>query len=211
MQYLNTKSTPFAVSYNHSESDLSGHSDGSNSPKDIEAVNPLKGLQTKVAQTRRQQIVANRRKNFQEKKKTELCKNYVLGTPCPLGTRCSFAHGEEELKPKPFNNYKTVRCRHFHERGFCQYGPRCQFLHNDRKGQVREVKPQYTQLLRFMNDTFLLKMNGSNGEDHVEFNETLIDFRKSCVGKLAVFQHIRGDEADCREAVTTTNERFSWE
>ena len=38
----------------------------------IEELNPLKQVQTGIAPTRRQKIIANRRKNFQLKKKTEV-------------------------------------------------------------------------------------------------------------------------------------------
>ena len=38
----------------------------------VDPLNPLKGIQTQIAQTRRQQIINNRRKNFQNKKKTEV-------------------------------------------------------------------------------------------------------------------------------------------
>jgi len=72
-----------------------------------------------------------RHKNFQVKKKTELCKTYQLGLPCPYGNKCSFAHGTDELRAKVLvpTNYKTVRCKQFFEKGFCNFGPRCQFQH----------------------------------------------------------------------------------
>lgn len=36
--------------------------------------------------------------NRQAKVKTELCRNYSLGLDCPFGSRCNYAHGEDELK-----------------------------------------------------------------------------------------------------------------
>lgn len=42
-----------------------------NSPP-IEQLNPLKQVQTEIAPTKRQKIIANRRRNFQMKKKTEV-------------------------------------------------------------------------------------------------------------------------------------------
>ena len=121
----------------------------------------------------------------------------MFGEPCPLGERCSFAHGEEELKPKAFHNYKTVKCRHFHEKGFCQYGPRCQFLHNDRKGEIRNVHMEYSQLLRIMNDAFILQTAEEAEADdisqHGHIDENLIGFEQSGIQKLQIFQRIRGE------------------
>ena len=192
----------------YSVSEVSSQQSFSLASQEVNNLNPLKEIQTQIAQTRRQKIVANRRKNFQDKKKTELCKNYVLGEPCPLGDRCSFAHGEEELKPKPFNHYKTVKCRHYHERGFCQYGPRCQFLHNDRKGEVREVKLEYSQLLRIMNDKYLLKAKDCGAWDNHYFDENVIDIPMSSRGKLPIFQNLRGGddtENEWSQYTTTTD------
>ena len=118
----------------------------------------------------------------------------MLGELCPLGARCSFAHGEEELKPKPFNHYKTTKCRHYHERGFCQYGPWCQFLHNDRKGEIRSVRLEYTQLMRVMDDKFLLASSlNSNAQQESQqpFDEDVINFEKIKMKKLSIFECIR--------------------
>lgn len=40
----------------------------------LQGLNPLKMMQTRIAQTKRDKIVAQRRKNYQEKKKTEVFK-----------------------------------------------------------------------------------------------------------------------------------------
>ena len=82
-----------------------------------------------------------------------------------------------------------MKCRHYHEKGFCQYGPRCQFLHNDRKGEIRKVKLEYSQLMRIMGDAFLLAENGHQEE---KFNENLIGLEKISLTKLSVFEAIRG-------------------
>ena len=32
------------------------------------------------------------------KYKTQMCKNFISGNPCPFGKNCNYAHGEEQLK-----------------------------------------------------------------------------------------------------------------
>ena len=99
----------------------SGHSEDSRDEKSSA------GSQNKL-----QYIGDKKQKNFQVKKKTELCKTFQLGHSCPYGSKCSFAHGVEEIRAKVLvpSNYKTVKCKQFFERGHCNFGPRCQFLHN---------------------------------------------------------------------------------
>lgn len=70
--------------------------------------------------------------------KTELCRNWVEGT-CEFQTKCSFAHGVEELR-LPLRlpeKYKTKACRQFFEAGYCMYGGRCQFRHTVRREAER--------------------------------------------------------------------------
>jgi hypothetical protein len=64
--------------------------------------------------------------------KTEICKNWTIGT-CHWGDKCIFAHGYSELRDKKVvkANYKTKRCKQFHETGYCVYGNRCQFKHKE--------------------------------------------------------------------------------
>ena len=65
--------------------------------------------------------------------KTELCRNWTQGI-CEFGHKCTFAHGIDELRKKESlnDNYRTKKCKQFHELGVCQYGNRCQFKHVDR-------------------------------------------------------------------------------
>ncbi|GLD91484.1 hypothetical protein PINS_up000017 [Pythium insidiosum] len=63
--------------------------------------------------------------------KTELCKHYTENGACRYGSKCQFAHGEEELRgvlrhPK----YKTTRCKAYLATGRCMYGNRCRFIHS---------------------------------------------------------------------------------
>ncbi len=73
--------------------------------------------------------------------KTQLCKHFEGNQLCPLQTKCSFAHGRQELRsindplphdayvkqanyymqPLPYNNYKTVKCKNFETTGVCKY------------------------------------------------------------------------------------------
>jgi hypothetical protein len=64
------------------------------------------------------------------KYKTELCKNFDETGICEFGSRCIFAHGEQELRQVPQNpKYKTAVCRNWKNEGLCQYGKRCAFIH----------------------------------------------------------------------------------
>lgn len=157
-------------------------------PKDI---NPLKQNQLNYAPTRHERVIANRRKGFQHKKKTELCKHYQIGEPCPKGDTCSFAHGVEELRAKPVNNYRTIKCRHFQEKSWCQYGPRCQFLHNE-KMPIREVKPSYSQLLRIMDDIFTIKQCDDIEQPIETFMDQSVNIEAHKLYKLDVFASLRG-------------------
>lgn len=67
--------------------------------------------------------------------KTELCRSFQEHGNCKYGTKCQFAHGENELRglyrhPK----YKTQACRTFYQFGYCPYGARCHFIHEDKSG-----------------------------------------------------------------------------
>ncbi|KAL6610730.1 hypothetical protein ACP70R_040699 [Stipagrostis hirtigluma subsp. patula] len=66
--------------------------------------------------------------------KTVLCVHYMKKGTCSYGTRCSFAHGEEELqllKPSVLaqaGKYKTRPCRNW-TGGSCIFGSNCLFAH----------------------------------------------------------------------------------
>ncbi|CAL8354018.1 unnamed protein product [Lota lota] len=63
--------------------------------------------------------------------KTELCRTYQESGVCKYGSKCQFAHGEEEVRGLHRHpRYKTEACRTFHTVGFCPYGARCHFIHN---------------------------------------------------------------------------------
>ena len=81
--------------------------------------------------------------DFKAKFKTEVCRNWTQGT-CEFGEKCTFAHGTSELRNKDYLtvNYRTKRCKQFHEQGFCQYGSRCQFNHRDCSSETASCSPR---------------------------------------------------------------------
>mmetsp|Transcript_35444 Transcript_35444/g.35105 ORF Transcript_35444/g.35105 Transcript_35444/m.35105 type:complete len:248 (-) Transcript_35444:73-816(-) len=78
--------------------------------------------------------------SFVTKFKTELCKNWQAGD-CKFGSKCSFAHGVEELSQRKNlpSNYKTKICKQFHEEFYCSYGERCQFIHLSKPSEEKEM------------------------------------------------------------------------
>lgn len=67
--------------------------------------------------------------------KMKLCEHYPMGT-CAKGSRCQFAHGEEELLAAP-NLQNTKLCPHV-SAGNCPKGAKCKFAHSD--GELRDRK-----------------------------------------------------------------------
>lgn len=62
--------------------------------------------------------------------KTELCVSYMKMGVCPYGSKCQFAHGEEDLKSvlRPAN-WRSKPCANWAKYGLCRYGKRCCFKH----------------------------------------------------------------------------------
>ncbi|KAI8817971.1 eIF4-gamma/eIF5/eIF2-epsilon-domain-containing protein [Fimicolochytrium jonesii] len=75
--------------------------------------------------------------------KTRLCERFEVEGTCPYGSRCTFAHGQADLrerptgagevndKPEGLTLFKTRMCERLLKEGFCQYGPRCNFAHSE--------------------------------------------------------------------------------
>jgi len=127
--------------------------------------------------SKHQSNLERRHKNFQVKKKTELCKTFLLGLTCQYGSKCSFAHGYDELRGKVFvpNNYKTIRCKQFHELGYCNYGPRCQFVHKsgDKEENPPTVSIQYKDIYEGMLSSS--ELNSLNSSQDFNFSDTSLD------------------------------------
>jgi hypothetical protein len=76
------------------------------------------------------------------KYKTEICKNWIEIGTCRYGSKCQFAHGDEEKEENglPYyaigsggaNKYKSKDCSTFLENLWCPYGTRCLFRHEVR-------------------------------------------------------------------------------
>ncbi|THH02534.1 hypothetical protein EW026_g355 [Hermanssonia centrifuga] len=70
--------------------------------------------------------------------KTELCRSWEEKGSCRYGSKCQFAHGEEELRQvQRHPKYKTEICRTFWVSGSCPYGKRCCFIHTDLPGAAQ--------------------------------------------------------------------------
>jgi len=89
------------------------------------------------------------------KAKTVLCKNWKEKGECSYGDRCSFAHGEDQIRgsgqPPPPGEvepkeqmiqrnplYKTTICKKFTEAEFCDMGEDCHFAHG--KDELRTIQ-----------------------------------------------------------------------
>ena len=97
------------------------------------------------------------------KYKTIMCKYFSQDKPCPLGSRCHFSHGKEEIRkmndplpqntpivpgakqidpaggtPVILNNYKTVVCKYW-EQGKCKYLQKCAFAHGDSEVRTQDL------------------------------------------------------------------------
>ncbi len=107
---------------------------------------------------------------IEKTKKTELCKNWVLLNDCFYKDKCSFAHGEAELRNKKTdktNNQKKIKikeCKNFSEKSYCSFGNRCKYLHivsNHRLLSYKKI------LVKFCEDLFRESLKDDNNE--VEF------------------------------------------
>mmetsp|Transcript_111062 Transcript_111062/g.254637 ORF Transcript_111062/g.254637 Transcript_111062/m.254637 type:complete len:202 (-) Transcript_111062:14-619(-) len=69
--------------------------------------------------------------------KTVLCQRFLAGR-CPDGADCQFAHGEQELRPKP-DLSKTSLCPELVRTGQCSQGVNCSFAHGPDELSLRGV------------------------------------------------------------------------
>ncbi|KAI8333358.1 hypothetical protein BC941DRAFT_434501 [Chlamydoabsidia padenii] len=78
--------------------------------------------------------------------KTEHCRNWSELGECRYGQKCSYAHGNSELRKKSkHSRYKTQVCRAYHLEGTCPYGLRCTFIHDDYNGILENNQSRQQQ------------------------------------------------------------------
>lgn len=109
---------------------------------DLQCKRPRRCFKTKEEKNRFVQT-------YLSKEKTELCKNWEAYHYCKFGDRCSFAHGEKELRTRkdmpPI--YKLKQCIQYSMTGYCPYGSRCLFIHNS-LSLPRQEETSYKTMLR---------------------------------------------------------------
>lgn len=90
--------------------------------------------------------------------KSTLCKNFSESGSCSFGPKCTFAHGQAEIRSNANSNimvqgpdgkikFKTVMCTVFMEKGFCTRGDFCGFAHSAKQlleAQARDPKYKTT-------------------------------------------------------------------
>ncbi|WOK93935.1 zinc finger CCCH domain-containing protein 56-like [Canna indica] len=73
--------------------------------------------------------------------KTRLCQKFCATGSCPFGDSCTFAHGQEDLRPTPSNWHdrppRPRFCRKFLSGEVCPYGDGCSYLHERHDGSAR--------------------------------------------------------------------------
>ena len=59
-----------------------------------------------------------------------MCRAWAETGACGYGSKCQFAHGQDELRTATRHpKYKTAECRAFTRDGVCMYGRKCRFIH----------------------------------------------------------------------------------
>ena len=92
------------------------------------------------------------------KKKKKKKKTFEKNGSCPYESRCTFAHGLQELRERPVTStqnteikgtdntkLKTRLCARFMEQNFCEFGSRCTFAHGQE--ELRTIDNSSPQVL----------------------------------------------------------------
>lgn len=118
----------------------------------------------------------------------------MLGLVCPYGSKCSFAHGHHELRSKLIVpvNFKTVKCKQFHEECVCNYGPRCQFVHLiDTDKNFKPSMINYRTIFDGLLGSFQKEENGDGIKNMDVFLNKTANVEGFGLSKLRVFAEMR--------------------
>lgn len=91
-----------------------------------------------IISSNKQSVIDRKLRRKAETHKTIPCRAWKDTGRCNYGSKCKFAHGEEDLRKVPeepakvYNNprYRTELCVKFHYLGSCPYGDRCSYIHD---------------------------------------------------------------------------------
>jgi len=129
--------------------------------------NQLSG-QSRSRNKQRNQRTQRNRNNKQNTSlyKTEMCRTFAEGLPCPYGDRCMYSHGNDEIrKISRHPRYKTEVCKNF-QMGYCKYGTRCVYLHEALNPAVSGLLTDPSSLFHIISQSESLKANQNGPEKH---------------------------------------------
>ncbi|CAH8825062.1 unnamed protein product [Trichobilharzia szidati] len=102
----------------------------------MQTSNILTRFNFKKAKTTPKDDKQNKRaKHLNIRYKSQVCKHFEERDGyCPVGSKCHFAHGNEELRdPKSHPKFRSQLCRYYSTTGYCFYGDNCYFKHSIEK------------------------------------------------------------------------------
>jgi hypothetical protein len=120
------------------------YSDFTNRSQNVAPTSPLTTRNISYGSSKSSQAEERKKKRSPKKNlyyRTNLCRSFALNQTCVYGSKCMYAHGDEQLRPVPVilaeyhpdtnwtKKFKTAMCQSFQNTGYCPYGKRCQFAH----------------------------------------------------------------------------------
>ncbi|CAD7939100.1 unnamed protein product [Amoebophrya sp. A25] len=96
--------------------------------------------------------------------RTQLCRYFEKGK-CDRADTCKFAHGLEQLAPRP-NYNKTALCKNFEATGICVAGDKCTFAHG--LAELRRRVHQHHVVDSLLTDSMGVVSHSRDSRDHVE-------------------------------------------
>eukprot|EP00437_Effrenium_voratum_P042681 CAMPEP_0181474994 /NCGR_PEP_ID=MMETSP1110-20121109/40950_1 /TAXON_ID=174948 /ORGANISM="Symbiodinium sp., Strain CCMP421" /LENGTH=185 /DNA_ID=CAMNT_0023600207 /DNA_START=28 /DNA_END=585 /DNA_ORIENTATION=+ len=122
--------------------------------------------------------------------KTEMCKFHSVGK-CKRGAFCSFAHGTDELVPKP-NLFKTMLCRKW-AKGSCNFA-NCTFAHGEHELRGVERGSKRFDGKERMNDSDVASDTTKSDEGQSRYSDGL----EECCGQLMLL-HVQAAAMAARD------------